>query len=77
MLALAAAITCSRLYIGVHWPTDVAAGIVLGMASGRAGVHLTLRRWRRSDLGRPESAATPVAATDGVEEVEYGEVIQR
>jgi hypothetical protein len=47
------------------------------MASGRAGVHRTLRRWRRSDLGRPEPAATPVAATDGVEEVEYGEVIQR
>ncbi len=77
MLALAAAIAYSRLYVGVHWPTDVAAGIVLGMASGRAGVHLALRRWRRSDLGRPERTATPVAATDGVGEVEYGEVIQR
>ncbi len=77
MLALAAAIAYSRLYVGVHWPTDAAAGIVLGMASGRAGVHLALRRWRRSDLGRPEPTATPVAATDGVGEVEYGEVIQR
>ncbi len=77
MLALAAAIAYSRLYVGVHWPTDVAAGIVLGLASGRAGVHLALRRWRRSDLGRTEPAATPVAATDGGGQVEYGEVIQR
>jgi undecaprenyl-diphosphatase len=77
MLALGAAIAYSRLYVGVHWPTDVAAGIVLGLASGRAGVHLALRRWRRSDLGRAEPAATPAAAADGIGEVEYGEVIQR
>jgi undecaprenyl-diphosphatase len=77
MLALAAAIAYSRLYVGVHWPTDVAAGVVLGLASGRVGVHVALRRWRRPDLGRPEPVATPVAAADGVGEVEYGEVIQR
>jgi undecaprenyl-diphosphatase len=77
MLALAAALAYSRLYVGVHWPTDVAAGIVLGLASGLAGAHLALRRWSRSDLGRPEPGATPVAAVDGVGEAEHGEAIQR
>ena len=35
--ALAAVIAFSRLYFAVHFPTDVAAGIVLGMAVGIAG----------------------------------------
>jgi undecaprenyl-diphosphatase len=77
MLALAATIAYSRLYVGVHWPTDVVAGVVLGLASGRAGVHLALWRWRRSDLRGVGPAATPVAAADRVGEVEFGEVIQR
>ena len=29
---LAAAIAYSRLYVGVHWPTDVIGGVVLGVA---------------------------------------------
>lgn len=33
-LALAVAISYSRLYVGVHWPTDVLAGVALGVASG-------------------------------------------
>jgi undecaprenyl-diphosphatase len=30
---LAAAIAYSRLYVGVHWPTDVLGGIVVGVAT--------------------------------------------
>ncbi|MGB3680940.1 MAG: phosphatase PAP2 family protein [Rubrobacteraceae bacterium] len=44
MLALAAAISYSRIYVGVHWPTDVAAGLLLGLASGWLGAWLVLRR---------------------------------
>lgn len=46
MLALAAAISYSRVYAGVHWPSDVAAGVLLGLASGWAGFRLAFRRWR-------------------------------
>ena len=31
-IVLAAAIAYSRLYVGVHWPLDVAAGAALGVA---------------------------------------------
>lgn len=37
MLVLAVAISYSRIYVGVHWPTDVAAGVALGIFSGWSG----------------------------------------
>jgi undecaprenyl-diphosphatase len=30
LLIVAVAVSCSRIYIGVHWPSDVAAGMALG-----------------------------------------------
>lgn len=36
VLGLAVLIAFSRLYVGVHFPTDVAAGCVLGCVLGRA-----------------------------------------
>ena len=42
-LVLAAAIAFSRLYLYVHWPSDVLFGAVLGTALGYAGAWLAGR----------------------------------
>jgi undecaprenyl-diphosphatase len=36
LYALATAMAASRLYLGVHYPSDIAAGAALGVAAGRA-----------------------------------------
>jgi undecaprenyl-diphosphatase len=42
---LVAGIGLSRIYLGMHWPTDVLAGYVTG-ATWLAGAILIDRRWR-------------------------------
>ncbi|HCO62912.1 MAG TPA: phosphatase PAP2 family protein [Clostridiales bacterium] len=55
VLALAAAVLMafSRLYVGVHFPSDVAAGSLIGAVCGVAGVGIT--RWA-SRLGADRPA---------------------
>jgi undecaprenyl-diphosphatase len=40
LVPLAVAIAASRVVLGLHYPTDVIVGALLGMASGAAGVAL-------------------------------------
>jgi len=57
LFLLAAGIAFSRVYVGVHYPSDVLAGAVLGSAVGLAGFGL-LRAPRRLSAPRPRSART-------------------
>lgn len=46
-VALAALIALSRLYVGVHYPTDVIFGVIIGVAVAEAGVCAGRAVWRR------------------------------
>ena len=57
---LAAAIAFSRVYVGVHYVSDVLVGALLGTAVGLAGIGL-LRLLRRTSAGRRRSEPVPPA----------------
>lgn len=44
----AAVMGFSRLYLGVHFPTDVLAGAVCGVAAAKAALWLLERKWARN-----------------------------
>lgn len=43
LLILAIGIACSRVYLGVHFPSDVGAGAVVGTILGHLGARIALR----------------------------------
>jgi undecaprenyl-diphosphatase len=50
LLPLAGAVAYSRVYTGVHYPSDVLAGAAIGIGSGVAAVRLV--RWLHNHMGR-------------------------
>lgn len=48
-LVLAVLIALSRLYVGVHYPTDVLAGAIVGVIASELAMLLVRRRVRKAD----------------------------
>jgi len=47
MLVLACLISLSRLYVGVHYPTDIIGGVIIGAICGILAVYLVDFIWKK------------------------------
>ena len=56
VLALGVLIALSRLYVGVHYPTDVLCGAAIGVAAALAGVRIARMPWRRAKSDFPQNS---------------------
>lgn len=52
MLFVAAIMGITRLYFYVHYPTDVLAGAVIGLALGTFSYGMVRKMWRRQEVGK-------------------------
>jgi undecaprenyl-diphosphatase len=69
MLLLAAAISYSRVYVGVHYPTDVVAGVGMGIACGAIGSWCLMTI--RSRPGESDLSEKTGASREEAQEVQY------
>ena len=51
---IAVLVSLSRVYCGVHWPTDVIAGFALGALAGFTFVKIVTMLWSRTTIPHPE-----------------------
>lgn len=56
LLAVAAAVSVSRMAVGAHWPSDVAAGALIGWVGALLGIALADRSGLASRLAHPRAA---------------------
>ena len=54
VVAMAAVMGLSRLYVGVHFPSDVLAGAAIGSLCGLAGAWIVNKAWERT-RARPQA----------------------
>jgi undecaprenyl-diphosphatase len=57
LLVVALLVSYSRIYIGVHWPLDAAAGMALGGLIGWAGFYLFRKLYREGKPSNDENGA--------------------
>ena len=54
-VAMAAVMGLSRLYVGVHFPSDVLAGAVIGSLCGLLGALAVKKGWERISRRTPQA----------------------